>query len=53
MCARDLRGGAALVLAALCADGTSVINNADAVLRGYGKITQKLRSLGADITETI
>ena len=51
--APDLRGGAALVLAALCADGTSVINNADAVLRGYGKITQKLRSLGADITETI
>ena len=49
--APDLRGGAALVLAALCADGISVINNADTVLRGYGKITEKLRSLGADITQ--
>ena len=47
----DLRGGAALVLAALKAEGTSVITSAQTVLRGYGGITEKLRTLGADITE--
>ena len=48
--ATDLRGGAALLLAALYANGDSVIENAELVLRGYDKIVFKLRALGADIT---
>ncbi len=48
--APDLRGGAALILAALYADGESVIDNAELINRGYGDIINKLRSVGADIS---
>ena len=49
--APDLRGGAALLIAALTAEGESVIANADLIYRGYENIVEKLRSLGADIKE--
>ena len=48
--ATDLRAGAGLVVAALLAEGTTVIDNADLILRGYEGIVDKLRSVGADIT---
>jgi UDP-N-acetylglucosamine 1-carboxyvinyltransferase len=47
--ATDLRAGAALVCAALAAEGTSYINQAEKIDRGYENIVQKLTSLGADI----
>ena len=47
-----LRGGAALLLAALSAEGESVIENADLILRGYEAPIEKLRSLGANIKMT-
>lgn len=47
----DLRGGAALVIAALMAPGQSVIENSEILSRGYEDMPQKLRSLGADIYE--
>ena len=47
--APDLRGGAALVLTALSAEGESVINNADLVFRGYENFVEKIRSLGGKI----
>jgi UDP-N-acetylglucosamine 1-carboxyvinyltransferase len=45
----DLRGGAALIIAALIAEGTSTISNIYQVDRGYEKIEERLRKLGADI----
>lgn len=47
--AEDLRGGAALVLAALGAEGTTLIENADVIFRGYEDIAGDLESLGANI----
>ena len=47
--ARDLRGGAALVLAALGAEGKTTIENADVICRGYEDIVSDLGSLGANI----
>jgi len=47
--APDLRAGAALVCAALAADGTSYIGDARKIDRGYEKIVDKLKGLGADI----
>jgi UDP-N-acetylglucosamine 1-carboxyvinyltransferase len=47
--ATDLRGGAALVLAGLIAEGITTITDADYILRGYEKIIQKLSSVGAKI----
>ena len=49
--APDLRGGAALVLAALFANGESVIENSELIKRGYANITKKLSGIGADIKE--
>lgn len=46
----DIRAGLALVLAALAADGESVIRNVGQIDRGYEQIDEKLSSLGADIT---
>lgn len=46
----DLRGSMAVVLAALCADGKSTINNVHMALRGYNELDKKLRLLGADLT---
>ena len=45
----DIRAGMAMLLAALCAKGESVIDNAQSIDRGYEKIDQRLRRLGADI----
>ncbi len=47
--ATDLRGGAALVVAALGAEGTTEINNVCYIDRGYEQIEQSLSSVGADI----
>ena len=47
--ARDLRGGAALAVAALAASGTTVIGNAGFVERGYEAIDADLAGLGARI----
>ena len=47
--ATDLRGGAALVLAGLTAEGTTTINDVEHILRGYENIDKKLTSVGAKI----
>ena len=46
----DIRAGMALVLAALAAKGTSKIRNITQIERGYERVDEKLRSLGAKIT---
>ena len=48
--ARDLRGGAALVIAALGAEGTTKINNVYHINRGYEHFMDKLRNIGVIIT---
>jgi UDP-N-acetylglucosamine 1-carboxyvinyltransferase len=48
----DLRAGASLILAALAADGTSLIHGAHHVRRGYENIDRKFSALGASITRT-
>jgi len=45
----ELRGGAALVLAALCADGQTTVGDIHHIDRGYERFVEKLASLGADI----
>ncbi len=45
----DLRGGAALVLAGLVADGTTAVTDVHHIERGYEGFVQKLASLGAEI----
>lgn len=47
--ASDLRAGASLVIAGLMASGTTVISNADYILRGYENIIEKLTNIGAKI----
>jgi UDP-N-acetylglucosamine 1-carboxyvinyltransferase len=47
--AYDLRGGAALVSAALAAEGKSEVLNISHIDRGYSQFDYKLRSLGGDI----
>ena len=47
--ATDLRGGAALVLAALAADGETVLSNIKLIDRGYEDIEKQLNSVGAKI----
>ena len=47
--AYDLRAGAAMVIAALAAQGESEISNVQYIERGYEDIIGKLRALGADI----
>lgn len=49
VCARDLRSGAALVLAGLAAEGETLVTNAHLIDRGYEKIEERLSGLGADI----
>ena len=51
MSSPDVRAGMAMVLAALCAEGTSIINNTYEIERGYENLTQRLSALGADITK--
>ena len=50
--ATDLRAGAALVTAGLIAEGTTIINDAEHILRGYERIINKLSSVGANIRIT-
>lgn len=45
----DIRAGMALLIATLCADGRSVIGNIGQIDRGYERIEEKLRGLGAHI----
>ena len=45
----DLRGGAALVAAALGAEGESTVADAGHILRGYESLNEALRSLGASV----
>ncbi|MBR2903828.1 MAG: UDP-N-acetylglucosamine 1-carboxyvinyltransferase, partial [Clostridia bacterium] len=47
--ASDLRGGAALVLAALCAEGESSVLDLSHIDRGYADFEYKLKKLGAKI----
>ena len=47
--ATDLRGGAALVIAALSTKGRTTVDNIEYILRGYEKFDEKLRNLGAKI----
>ena len=47
--ATDLRAGAALVTAGLLAEGTTIINDAEHILRGYERIINKLSHVGANI----
>ncbi len=47
--ATDLRAGAALVAAALTADGKTTITNINHILRGYENIVEKLSDVGAKI----
>lgn len=46
----DVRAGMAMVIAALCAEGESIIQNVYQIERGYESLTQRLQSLGAHIT---
>ncbi len=52
VCAKDLRGGAALVLAGLNAEGVTTIEDAYHIERGYADFDLKLKSLGANIKKT-
>ena len=47
--APDLRGGAALLLAALAAEGTTLLHDAGHLARGYTDLPGHLAALGADI----
>ena len=49
----DLRGAAALVIAALAAGGETVIHGAEHLRRGYEKMEYKLRRLGVKVKENI
>ncbi|MCD7775314.1 MAG: UDP-N-acetylglucosamine 1-carboxyvinyltransferase [Clostridiales bacterium] len=49
--ADDLRAGAAMLIAGMCAEGTTVIENIYHIERGYERVTEKLTALGADITK--
>ena len=49
MASPDIRAGVALLIAALSADGTSIIDNIDQIDRGYQDIDGRLRKLGAVI----
>src|SRR4051794_22656030 len=49
MASPDIRAGMALLIASLCAEGTSTIGNVGEIDRGYERIDERLRSLGARI----
>jgi UDP-N-acetylglucosamine 1-carboxyvinyltransferase len=48
----DIRAGMAMLIAALCAEGTSTIGNIQQIDRGYERIDERLRALGASIERT-
>lgn len=47
--ATDLRAGAAMILAGLCADGVTEIENIEYIDRGYSNVVEKLNAVGGDI----
>ena len=47
--ASDLRAGAALIIAGICAEGTTEVYNLGHIDRGYENIEEKFRNLGAKI----
>jgi UDP-N-acetylglucosamine 1-carboxyvinyltransferase len=49
MASPDIRAGMALLIASLCADGVSTIGNVSEIDRGYERIDERLRALGASI----
>ena len=49
----DIRAGMAMLLASLCAEGTSTIGNIGQIDRGYERIDDRLRSLGARIERVV
>jgi len=49
MTSPDIRAGVALLIAALSANGSSIIHNIDQIDRGYERIDERLRALGAQI----
>ena len=49
MSSPDIRAGIALLIAAMSADGTSIISNIEQIDRGYERIEERLRALGAHI----
>jgi UDP-N-acetylglucosamine 1-carboxyvinyltransferase len=48
----DIRAGMAMLIASLCAEGTSTIGNIRQIDRGYERIDERLRDLGASIERT-
>jgi UDP-N-acetylglucosamine 1-carboxyvinyltransferase len=48
----DIRAGMAMLIASLCAEGTSTIGNVREIDRGYERIDERLRALGASIERT-
>jgi UDP-N-acetylglucosamine 1-carboxyvinyltransferase len=48
----DIRAGMAMLIAALCAEGTSTIGNIGQIDRGYERIDERLRNLGAVVERT-
>ena len=49
MSSPDIRAGMAMLIAALCAEGTSTIGEAYQIDKGYERIDERLRALGARI----
>lgn len=49
----DIRAGMAMLIAALCAKGTSTINNVGQIERGYERIHERLNALGAGIRRVV
>jgi UDP-N-acetylglucosamine 1-carboxyvinyltransferase len=49
MTSPDIRAGVSLLIAALSANGTSVIDNIEQIDRGYQQIDERLNALGAQI----
>jgi UDP-N-acetylglucosamine 1-carboxyvinyltransferase len=48
----DIRAGMAMLIASLCAEGTSTIGNIGQIDRGYERIDERLRAIGANIERT-
>ena len=48
----DIRAGMAMLIASLCAEGVSEIGNVGQIDRGYERIDERLRALGASIERT-
>ncbi len=49
--ADDLRAGAAMLIAGMCAEGQTVVENINQIERGYENVVEKLRGIGVDIVK--